>query len=588
MELKPSDNPNAAPAAQNQLVRQDRDQARPGKGMHPLLRGLTDLPIARQVGVMLGLALSVAIGVAVVLWSQAPDYRLLFGSLTDQEMGEVLEALGRLNADYKIESSSGALLVPADKLHELRLKLASQGLPRTSSQGFELLEKETGFGVSQALEKARFQRALEGEIGRSIMTIQNVKSARVHLALPKQSVFIRNRKKPSASVLINLYPGRHLEKGQVEAIIHLVASSVPQLEPEQVTVVDQRGHLLNAPDSANGLYLTSKQFEYKKQVEEHLMERVENILSPLVGRDGLRAQVTAELDFALTERTQELFNPDSSALRSEQIQEEQNRLAGAQGVPGALSNQPPAAGSAPEIAAGQDEGENRAPLSMNKSATRNYELDKTISHTRSATGVLRRLTVAVVIDDKRAPQEEGGLVNQPYTQEELDRFTALVQEAVGFDANRNDRVTVTNVAFKSPESIEPLPALPLWEQSGFWSLSKQLGAVLVILFLLFGVLRPALRGLMAHGSKSAERERSKETGRSVSSEEGEGRREKQGNSHPEKGLAEDKLTLGREEETLLLEAPQNYEKRLEYARKMVDGDPKRVAQVMKTWVARDG
>ncbi|MBS1213272.1 MAG: flagellar M-ring protein, partial [Proteobacteria bacterium] len=296
-----------------------------GENLPPIVRGFVLLPRVRQIGVIASLALAMALVVALLLWSQKTEYSRLFSSMPEKEAGEVVEVLRKLNVEFQLDGPTGAIMVPEDKVHELRLKLASQGFPREGGAGFEMLEKETSFGSSQFMETARFQRALEGEIARSIATIRNVRSARVHLALPKESVFVRQPKKPSASVVVDLNSGYGLEPGQVEAIVHLVASSVQQLEPDLVTVVDQRGHLLNSKEAASGINLTSKQFDYKKQVEDHLIDRVDNILSPVVGPDGLRTQVTADVDFSVTERTQEVYNPDLPALRSEQTSEEQSR-----------------------------------------------------------------------------------------------------------------------------------------------------------------------------------------------------------------------------------------------------------------------
>ena len=544
---------------------------------HPALREMAKLPIARQLGLMLALALSVAIGVAAVLWSTTPEYSLLYGSVADKDVSEVLTALEGLDIDYKVETSSGAILVPQELVHEARLKLAAQGLPKSESMGFELLQNQAEFGASQSLEAARFQRALENEIARTVTSIQNVKSARVHLALPKQSVFIRQRKKPSASILVNLYSGRTLEKNQVEAIIHLVASSVPQLEPGQVTVVDQRGHLLNSSERSDEISLSSKRFEYKKQVEEHLIERAVNILSPLVDENGLRIQATADIDFTATERTREQFNPDLTALRSEQVQEESSQFPGVQGVPGALSNQPPAAGTAPENAVAENASQEKSNARNSaKSATRNFELDKTISHTRLAPGILRRLSVAVIIDDRSVLQEDGSIIKKPFSQEDIVRFTELVKQSVGFDAERGDQVTVTNSPFRELQAPEALPEEPLWKQSWFKSLLKQLAAAAVVALLIFGVLRPAMRSLIGRNEKQAYNNAG-------------GSQALPGGVNPDGSPARGANQLSaEEEEQLLLEAPQSYEKRLEFARKMVDDDPKRVAQVLKNWVAGDG
>jgi flagellar M-ring protein FliF len=573
----------------NQLASRDDDNT------HPALKGLADLTVTRQVGLMLGLALSVAIGVAVVLWSQNPSYDLLFSNIAEQDSAEIIAELNKLGIDYEVDTGSGAIMVPAADVRELKLKLAAQGLPRTStnSAGYELLDKESAFGTSKNVELMRFQRALEGEIARTIMTIQNVKSARVLLALPKQSVFVRKQKKPSASVVVNLYQGRSLEKEQIEAIVHLVSSSVPMLESGQVTVVDQKGRLLNSKDSSSELYLTSKQFEYKKNLEEHLMERIQNILTPLVGGDSLRTQLSADVDFTVTERTQEMFNPDLPALRSEQTLEEQSNLSSVQGVPGALSNQPPPTGLAPEVASGAEaEGGNGSPSSASKSATRNFELDKTITHTRMASGMLRRLSVAVVVDYKKLIQEDGSTLSQPYSLEDINQMRDLVKQAVGFDNSRGDQVTVTNVAFMDVKDMEPLPDIPLWEQSWFADALKQLAAVAVVLFLVFGVLRPTMRGLVARQEDEA---LAAELARVIAEAEAMGGVVKfDENGRPiavPVNEAEEEDLIGitsGAEDLLLLDAPQSYEKRLEYVRKLIDEDPKLVAQVLKSWLKEDG
>jgi len=569
MELSQSEGKNLVPGGQASVVQSDK--------VPPVLRGWMQMPRGRQIGLIAALALTVATAIAVLLWAQKTEYATLFSNLEEKEGGEIVEALQKLNIEHQIQPTTGAILVRADQVHAVRLKLAGMGLPKESGTGFELLDKQSGFGASQMVESARYQRALEGEIARSITTIRNVKSARVHLALPKESVFVRQPKKSSASVMVELHSGRGLEPGQVEAIVHLVASSVPQLEPGQVTVVDQRGHLLNTKD--NDLYLNAKQFDYKKQVEEHLIERIENILSPVVGRDGLRTQVTADIDFTVTERTQEVYNPDLPALRSEQTSEEQNKGSAAQGVPGALSNQPPPAGVAPETTGAAAPGQAgqktlEPPLSTSKSATRNYELDKTISHSRLGAGVVRRITAAVVVDYQHIPQADNGVALQPYSEEDLTRFTNLVKEAVGYDAARGDRVTVTNAAFRM--ETENLPVAPVWEQDWFWSLVKQAGAALVVLVLIFGVLRPAVKGLVGRGEASGA-----DANDVADSGAKDGVISEARDSHDISKEAKD-------EEILMLEAPENHEKRVAFAQRAVDQDPKRVAQVIKNWMNVNG
>lgn len=568
MELSQSENKTLVPGGPAPAVREDKLPA--------VLRGWTRMPRGRQIGLMAALALAVATVVAVLLWAQKTEYATLFANLEEKEGGEIVEALQKLNIAHQIQPATGAILVPADQVHAVRLKLAGMGLPQESGTGFELLDKQSGFGASQMVEGARYQRALEGEIARSITTIRHVKSARVHLALPKESVFVRQPKKPSASVMVELHSGRGLEPGQVEAIVHLVASSVPQLEPGQVTVVDQRGHLLNAKDNGNDLSLNAKQFDYKKQVEEHLIERIENILSPVLGRDGLRTQVTADIDFTVTERTQEVYNPDLPALRSEQTREEQNQGSAVQGVPGALSNQPPPAGVAPETTGAAAPGQqlSEPPLNTSKSATRNYELDKTVSHSRLGTGVVRRITAAVVVDYRHIPQGDNGVALQPYSEEDLTRFTNLVKEAVGYDAARGDRVTVTNAPFRA--EIDNLSAAPVWEQNWFWPAVKQTGAALVVLALILGVLRPAVKGLVGRGESAKSDMDAAESG---AASEG---------VLAESGVSQEAPQVAQDDDMLMLDAPESHEKRVAFAQRAVDQDPKRVAQVIKNWMSGNG
>ncbi len=554
----------------------------------PILKSMGNLSMARQMGLMLGLALSVAVGIAVVLWSQSTPYDLLYSGMGEQDFAEMIEAMDKMEVDYKIESGTGAIMVPSDQMRELKLKLAAQGLPRTQSLGYEILDKEVSFGTSKNIELMRFQRALEGEIARTIMVIQNVKSARVLLALPKQSVFVRKRKEPSASVIVSLYQGRVLEKSQIEAIVHLVSSSVPMMAASRVTVVDQKGRMLSGNSSSDSLNLSTKQFEYKKNLEEHLMQRIENILLPLLGSEGMQTQVSADVDFTVTEKTQELFNPDLPALRSEQIMDEESSLSSVQGVPGALSNQPPPAGVAPELAVGEDSNIANTPTSKSKSATRNFELDKTITHTRLATGILRRLSVAVVIDDKQVVLDDGSITTQPYAQEDINQLRSLIMQAVGYDNSRGDLVTVTNVAFRVPDTMEALPALPIWQQDWFFELAKYLAAALAVLFIIFGVLRPTMRGLVSRDEEvkalidaHAEAEAMGGTVRI-------GKDGKpiavpiDGDEGSEAGISSGA------EDLLLLEAPQSYEKRLEYVQKLIDEDPQLVSQLIKGWVATSG
>ncbi len=539
---------------------------------------LQDNPIFRQIAVMVGIAASVALGVAVVLWSQAPNYSLLYGNLAQKDAMEIVQALQQIGIKYQVDQSSGAVMVPSADLQEARMKLAGEGLPHSDSLGFELLQQDTGFNTSRMVEAARYQRAMEGELARSIATLANIESARVHLATPKQSVFVRQRKVPSASVVIKLYSGRTLEKGQVEAISHLVASSVPELDVSQVTVVNHKGKLLSGADKSAQMAMSTSQFEYTRELEAHYKQRIEDILSPLLGQDNLRAEVAAEVDFTVIEQTQESYDPDMSALRSEQINEQQSRLSEIQGVPGALTNQPPAAGNAPEQTGGQGgEGEAATPINTSKRATRNFELDKTISHTRLPSNSLRRLSVAVVVNDRIALGEDGVPQRIQRTPEEITRITNLVKETVGFNIQRGDSVQVLNESFFIPAPPEPLPELAIWEEAWFWDAVRQAGGVLLVLLLIFGVLKPTMNRLTAQVVTTGV-EGDGVAGGGVAGEGGlEGTLE---------GAGGDGLAL-EGDETVKLPGPGSYEKTIDAARGMIENDPKRVAQVVKKWIAED-
>lgn len=531
--------------------------------------GLGQNPIVRQLGVMIGIAASVALGIAVVLWSQTPSYSVLYANMAPKDATEVIAALDQNGIPYKINDSTGAVMVASGKLQEARMKLAGQGLPHSNSMGYEILQQETGFGTSRALEAARFHRALEGELARTIATLSNIESARVHLATPKQSVFVRKKNDPSASVVLKLYSGRVLDKGQVAAIVHLVASSVPELDAGRITVVDHKGNLLSGEMDSRQMMLTSSQFEYTRELEKHYRQRVEDILAPILGADRVRAQVSADVDFTVTEQTSERFNPDLPALRSEQVNEQSSQLSSVQGVPGALSNQPPAAGTAPEVATASAEGETAAsPLNTSKRATRNYELDKTISHTRLASNNLRRLSVAVVVDDLVNVAGDGVVTRVERTPEEISRITRLVKEAIGFNTQRGDSVEVINSAFMLPAPIEPLPELAIWEEPWVWDAAKQAGGVILVLILIFFVLRPTMKKLTAPPVIQQ-----------ISSAEGAG--------DDAQGGVGSTGSLDSPDGAMRLPGPEKYENTLDAARQMVQDDPKRVAQVVRSWVAED-
>lgn len=523
--------------------------------------GFTHLPVVRQLGLMFGLAASVALGVAIVLWSQEPNYSALYANLGSKDASQVMDALQKQGVRYKLDEKTGALMVPSSAVHELRLKLANEGLPHSSGAGLDIMQQKQEFGTSQFLETARYQHALEGELARSVTTINSVENARVHLALPKQTAFVRERQQPSASVLVTLYPGRTLEEAQVAAITHMVASGIPNLEPGRVTVVDQNGRLLSAKKQGANVAVNQEQFDYTRKLEESYIARIENIIAPIVGMNGVRAQVSAEVDFTVTEQTQESFNPDLPALRSEQVYEERMTDEGAQGVPGALTNTPPAAPAVPERAADQPGAPTtvQSGKSLNR-ATKNYELDRTISHSKLASGEVRRLSVAVVVDDRQSVSGTGDVVREPRSAEEIERIAALVREAVGYSAQRGDTVNVINASFQTAQAVEPLPEPPLWKQPWVMDVSKQAIGGLMVILLLFGVLRPLLRSLATVKPQPRP-------------------------TAAEGGMADDRLTLGGPGAVMQLPQQNTYEGNIGMIRDMARQDPKHVAQVIKTWVS---
>lgn len=535
-------------------------------------QGFANLPALRQVGLLVGLAASVALGVAIVLWSQEPNYSVLFAGMADKDKAEVMTALDQAAIPYKMDAASGALLVPAAKVHDARIRLATAGLPKASGSGFELLDKDSGLGTSRMVETARYHRALEGELARSVMSLAPVESARVHLAIPKQSVFVRNRTQPSASVLLSLYAGRVLSEEQVAGIVHLVASSVPELEPEQVTVVDQRGNLLTARHAGADSALRDERFKFARRLEETYTQRIHDLLSPIVGAEGVRAQVTADVDFTVVETTSEVYNPDTQIVRSEQSAED-TRLPGAQGgVPGALTNQPPPAGTV-EFAQNVEDGPQ--PLSTSRRVTRNYEVDRTISHSKPAPGSIRRLSVAVVVDYREQVNAEGQIERLPLPAEEIERLSALVREAVGFDALRGDSVNVMNVSFKEPSvaAAEQVPQTPIWQEAWVWDGARQLLGALGVLALVLFVLRPVLKSLATHAPRAQGQGQLALPG---------------GEGSPEALLGEERLSLTNQSQGVpRLTSGASYDDHLGAAKTLVKDDPKRVAQVVKTWISTD-
>ncbi len=541
------------------------------------VQGFQGLPAMRQIGLMIGLAASVALGVAVVLWSQQPNYTLLYANLSSKDAGQVVDALQKSGIQFKVDEATGAVMVERTRLQSARMELAKDGLPEGNAMGFEILQKEQGFGTSQFIETARYQRALEGELSRTIATLRNVDNARVHLAIPKRSVFLRDRSAPTASVMVDLYSGRSLDEEQIAAIVHLVSSSVPHLTPENITVVDQTGNLLSSGAVDKGMAQTSTQFSYNRKLEQTYAERIRQLLEPIVGNGRVKASVNADLDFTVTERTQETFNPDLPALRSEQVSEDQStRSSLASGVPGALSNQPPDGGQLQESQAGAEGNTAPAePRNSSKRSVRNYELDKTVSHTKLATGTIRRLSIAVVVDNKQELDDNDELVSKAWTQEELDRFTTLTKEAVGFNGTRGDTVNIINSSFVPLPEAEAVPEPSIMEQPWVWDVAKQAVGAIGVLILIFGVLKPIMRSLAEKGAQSANA--MVPAGAAAGGAEG-------------AVSGEDQLSLsGANPQQPQLAAPGGgYDQHLETAKTVVGEDPKRVAQVVKNWVGEDG
>ncbi len=456
-----------------------------------------------------GLAALVAVIVAGFLWSSQPDFRVLFANVSDKDGGAIVAQLSQMAIPYRFSDGGNAILVPADKVHEARLKLASQGLPQGGNIGFEILENQK-FGMTQFQEQVSYQRALEGELAKSIQSLSAVQGARVHLALPKQTVFMRDQQKPTASVLLNLYPGRSLDRSQVSGIIHLVSASVPELSLKQVSILDQHGNLLSGGgESSAASNLDPTQISYLREMEESLSRRIADLIEPIVGRSGVRAQVTADIDFTQVESTAETYAPNQgpdtkASVRSQTTSEAGGTGAGpASGVPGALSNTPAAAPTAPinNPAPGAS-----ATVSNNRrEAVTNYEVDRTIRKTRNQSGVIKRINAAVLVNHKRNIDADGKAVFVALTEAEIKQIQTLVQEAIGFNKERGDVVEVVNAPFAMEAAVESAET-PWWKDGSNIALAKEggkaLGLFSMLLIVVFAVIRPALRALTS--AKAAE------------------------------------------------------------------------------------
>ena len=469
-----------------------------------VLQRFNELGQRQKLAAAAAVAFAIAVVVGVWLWSRAPEYAVLFSNLEERDGGAIVAALQQQNVPYRFSPGGGAILIPSQMVHDVRLRLAAQGLPKGGLVGFELMENQK-LGVSQFHEQVNFQRALEGELARTIQSIASVASARVHLAIPKQSGFLRDEQKPTASVMVNLHPGRTMDAAQIAGVVHLIASSVPQLANERVSVIDQSGTLLTTrADPLRNAGLDATQLSYVREVEASYIRRIEAILTPIVGAANFKAQVTADVDFNQVEQTAETYKPNPSpdqAIRSQQSSEQETRQTGPQGVPGALTNQPPAPATAPitnPALPGAANAGAGAPLNSNRSSTLNYELDRTIQHTRQALGQVRRLSVAVVVNHRGETLPNGQTRAVALTDEEVARLTNLVREAMGYSQARGDSLNVSNAPFAAPQE-EAEAALPMWKDPAMIELGKELLKYLALFaalaFVYFGVIRPLLRSV---------------------------------------------------------------------------------------------
>lgn len=525
----------------------------------------------RHLSSLLALAGVITLGTAMLLWAVKPAMVPVSSHLSQQDAVTVTDLLHAENIPFDIQSGTGMILVPADQLDKVRLKLAASGISGNNGTGIEMLEKDQSLGTSRFIENARYHHAQEIELSRTISAMKNIDSARVHLAIPKQSVFIRNRAKPSASVMVKMQPGRSLSDEQVSAIINLVASSVPYMESSEVTIVDQWGRLLSDGGDGDGLSGARKQLEFQQKLETTYSRRIEELLTPILGVGKVRAKVSAEVDFTYSESTREAYDGDPTKIRSEQTEENQTRGANAPiGIPGALSNQPPPAGTTNDKAGDKNA---EGPSSVSTQAVKNYELDRTISHSRNNVGQLKRLSVAVLVDNKNVVNEAGETVKEPLSEQELETLTNIVKKAVGYDEQRGDTVAVFNQPFQPVEEMEPVAGPPIWEQPWIWSLARQLLIGVALILLVLFVARPAVRNLRGDSNASLPAP-GNESGQETADGE----------------LSNDQVSLSASQNgnglpPQLNAPPHAYGDVLNLARGLANEDPKRVAKLIKDWVA---
>lgn len=536
---------------------------------------LNKLSQRQKIAGAVALAVAIALLVGVWLWSNKPQYSILFSNIAEKDGGAIITALQQQNVPYHVENGGATITVPENRANELRLMLASQGLPKGGLVGFELLETQK-IGVSQFNEQINYQRGLEGELARTIQSLAAVSGARVHLAIPKQSAFLRDEQKPTASVVVALIPGRKLEPQQLAGIVHLVAASVPELSSDQVSVIDQNGNLLTHARDQRSMGLDSTQLGYVEDVENGYSKRIETILAPVLGHGNFRAQVTADVDFDSTEQTSETYRPNpspSTAIRSQQNNENITNQPPPLGVPGALTNQPPVPATAPitspplfnQTAAGTQS----APLNSTKSSTVNYELDKTVQHVKRSLGSVKRLSVAVVVNNRSEKDPKGLVRTVARTDAEMKKINDLVREAVGFNETRGDTLNLANTPF-TEAAHEEVAAVPPWKDPSNLPMLKEalrwLLLLAVVFFIWRAVIRPLMDTFMPPPPEAAEGEEGEVP--AVAATEG-----------------EEPLDVDIPPEVLAAElAKMSFEKKIARAREIAAKDPKMIAQMLKEWM----
>lgn len=533
---------------------------------------LQDIPAVRQLGMIALLAAAIAMGLWLFFWTQKPDYVPVFAGLDAKATEEASQLLGSSQIPFRIDTATGALAVPADQLGAAKMALASAGLPASGTKGFESMQGDQGFGTSQFVENARYQHALETELARTIANLRPVREARVHLALPKPSAFTRLKESASASVVLQLRTGSTLEQGQVDAIVNLVSTSVANLPTDKVTVVDQFGRMLSNKDPASDAAIGAQQFDQQRRQEAVFVQRIQELLEPMTGRGRVSAQVSIDMDFNQTEEAREKYGPDGQMVRSEQISEQGDVGAmaalPAQGVPGSASNtpQPPGTTPAQPPAPGSAQG--------SRTAVRNYEMDRTLTHTRQAPGRIRRVTAAVLVDNvpAGAPGKDGQVKLRALDAAEIQRIQTLVQQAIGFDAQRGDAVSVVNAPFAADAAADAGEEPPIWQHPKARDLLRTVLGGLAVLALIFTVLRPAFKQILAPKTVVP----AKSTVQTIVAEEIE--QEQAGAQRAPR----DAQAPG------LPSAAMQFEDKLTVARGAVTQDPKRVAQVVRDMVASDG